>query len=168
MSAPSPWLPSSLLATWFGAGLLPWAPGTWGSLAALPFGWALFRFTGPLGLAVATVAVFVIGLWAAQGYERVAAVKDPGAIVIDEVAGQWLTIIAAGLVPNGLTVPGLLLAFLSFRIFDVAKPWPVSWADRHLKGAFGVMVDDIIAGIYAAALVYGVLWAWEFVLGERL
>ena len=168
MSSPSPWLPSSLLATWFGAGLLPWAPGTWGSLAALPFGWLLFRYTGPLGLAAATVAVFAVGLWAAHGYERGAAVKDPGAIVIDEVAGQWLTIIAAGLAPNGLTVPGLLLAFLAFRIFDVAKPWPVGWADRHLKGAFGVMADDIIAGIYAAALVYGVLWAWEVVLGEMI
>jgi phosphatidylglycerophosphatase A len=161
MAAPSPWLPSSLLATWFGSGLLPWAPGTWGSLAALPFGWLLFRFSGPFGLLAATAAIFVIGLWAARNYEQVVAVKDPGVIVIDEVAGQWLTIIAAGLSAKGLTLPGLALAFLLFRAFDVAKPWPVSWADRHLKGAFGIMADDIIAGLYAAAAVYALLWFWE-------
>jgi phosphatidylglycerophosphatase A len=161
MSSPSPWLPSSLLATWFGSGLLPWAPGTWGSLAALPFGWLLFRYTGPFGLLAATAAVFAIGLWAAHNYEKVVAVKDPGVIVIDEVAGQWLAIIAAGLSAKGLTLPGLVLAFLLFRVFDVAKPWPVSWADRHLKGSFGIMADDIIAGLYAAAAVYALLWTWE-------
>ncbi len=156
MSAPSPWLPSSLLATWFGAGLLPWAPGTWGSLAAVPCGVALFWLSGPLGLLLATVAVFGVGLWAAHSYEQVAAIKDPGAIVIDEVAGQWLVLIPAGLNPVGV-----VLAFLLFRAFDVAKPWPVGWADRHLKGAFGIMADDIIAGLYAAALVYALLWFWE-------
>jgi phosphatidylglycerophosphatase A len=161
MSPPSPWLPSSLLATWFGAGLLPWAPGTWGSLAALPFGWLLFRYAGPFGLLAATAAVFATGLWAAQAYEKVAAVKDPGAIVIDEVAGQWLALVPAGIIQGGLSLMGILLAFLCFRVFDVAKPWPVGWADRHLKGAFGIMADDIIAGIYAAAVVYGLLWLWE-------
>jgi len=145
MTAPSPWLPSSLLATWFGSGLLPWAPGTWGSLAALPF-----------GLLAASAAVFVLGLWAAQGYERVTAVKDPGAIVIDEVVGQWIALIPAGLNPLGV-----VLAFLFFRAFDIAKPWPVGWADRQLKGAFGIMADDVIAGVYAAAAVYALLWFWE-------
>jgi phosphatidylglycerophosphatase A len=156
MSTPSPWLPSSLLATWFGAGLLPWAPGTWGSLAAVPFGVALFWLSGPFGLLLATAGVFVIGLWAAHSYEQVAAIKDPGAIVIDEVAGQWLALIPAGLNPVGV-----VLAFILFRAFDVTKPWPVGWADRHLKGAFGIMADDIIAGLYAAVLVYALLWLWE-------
>jgi len=161
MPAPSPWLPSSLLATWFGAGLLPKAPGTWGSLAALPFGWLLFRLGGPAGLAAATLAVFFHRLSAAQNYERATAMKDPGAIVIDEVAGQWLTMIAAGLMPAGLNAATVLLAFLAFRVFDVAKPWPVGWADRRLKGAFGIMADDIIAGIYAAGAVVALLWLWE-------
>jgi len=161
MPGPSPWLPSSLLATWFGAGLLPWAPGTWGSLAALPFGWLLFWLSGPFGLLAATVVVFVVGLWAAHGYEQALAVKDPGVIVIDEVAGQWLTLLAAGLAAGSLKPVGVLLAFLLFRVFDVVKPWPVGWADRHLKGAFGIMADDIIAGIYAAAAVYALLWLWE-------
>lgn len=156
MPAPSPWLPSSLLATWFGSGLLPWAPGTWGSLAAVPFGVVLFWLSGPLGLLLASVAVFLVGLWAAHSYEQVTAIKDPGAIVIDEVAGQWLALIPAGLNPAGV-----VLAFILFRAFDVAKPWPVGWADRHLKGAFGIMADDVIAGLYAAALVYALLWLWE-------
>lgn len=156
MSLPSPWLPSSLLATWFGAGLLPGAPGTWGSIAALPFGVALYWLGGPLVLAAGSVAVFCIGLWAAQSYERVAAIKDPGAIVIDEVVGQWLTLIPAGLDPWAI-----LLAFCLFRLFDVVKPWPVRWADRHLKGAFGVMVDDVIAAAYAAPILYTALWIWE-------
>jgi phosphatidylglycerophosphatase A len=156
MPAPSPWLPSTLLATWFGAGLLPRAPGTWGSLAALPFGVGLYWLSGPLGLAAASLGVFLIGLWAAQSYERTAAVKDPGAIVIDEVAGQWLTLIPAGLNPWAV-----LLAFLLFRLFDVIKPWPISWADRHLKGSFGVMADDIIAAAYAGPILYTVLWIWE-------
>jgi phosphatidylglycerophosphatase A len=156
MAGPSPWLPSSLLATWFGSGLLPWAPGTWGSLAALPFGLAIFWLSGPFGLLAASVAVFALGLWAADGYEQAAAIKDPGAIVIDEVVGQWIALIPAGLNPAGV-----VLAFLFFRAFDVAKPWPVGWADRHLKGAFGIMADDVLAGIYAAAAVYAVLWLWE-------
>ena len=156
MTVPSPWLPSSLLATWFGSGLLPWAPGTWGSLAALPFGVALFWLTGPFGLLLASLAVFALGLWAAGAYEQVAAIKDPGAIVIDEVAGQWIALIPAALNPWAI-----VLAFILFRAFDVAKPWPVSWADRHLKGALGIMADDIIAGLYAAAALYGLLWLWE-------
>ena len=156
MSAPSPWLPSSLLATWFGSGLLPRAPGTWGSLAALPFGLVLFWLSGPVGLLAASAVVFALGLWAARGYEQAAAVKDPGAIVIDEVVGQWIA-----LVPAGLNPLGVVLAFVLFRVFDIAKPWPVGWADRHLKGAFGIMADDVIAGLYAAAAVYAVLWLWE-------
>jgi phosphatidylglycerophosphatase A len=122
----------------------------------VPFGVALFWLSGPFGLLLATAAVFVIGLWAAHSYEQVAAIKDPGAIVIDEVAGQWLALIPAGLNPVGV-----VLAFILFRAFDVTKPWPVGWADRHLKGAFGIMADDIIAGLYAAVLVYALLWLWE-------
>lgn len=161
MAAPSPWLPSTLLATWFGAGLLPGAPGTWGALAALPFGVGLYWLAGPLALLGGAVAVFAIGLWAAQSYERVAEIKDPGAIVIDEVAGQWLTLIPASLEPWAFNPWAVLLAFLLFRFFDIMKPWPVRWADRHLKGSFGVMADDVIAAAYAAPILYTGLWIWE-------
>ena len=161
MAAPSPWLPSSLIATWFGSGLLPGAPGTWGSLAALPVGLLIFWLAGPWGLLAATVAVFVLGLWAAGTYEQVMAMKDPGAIVIDEVAGQWLVLFVAALWSHGLTWREVLLAFVLFRVFDTLKPWPVSWADRHLKGAFGIMADDVVAALYAAVLAVGLLWLWE-------
>ena len=84
--------------------------------------------------------------------KRVSATEDPGAIVIDEVAGQWLVLVAAPLDPLAYA-----LAFLLFRIFDIWKPWPVRWADRHVKGGLGIMLDDILAAIYAVALLSGLL-----------
>ena len=141
--------PAFLLATWFGVGLLPKAPGTWGSLAALPFAWTIHAAFGAAGLAIATVAVFGIGLWASSLYVRRTGIQDPGAVVIDEVAGQWLTLLPAG------TDPILYAAgFVLFRVADIWKPWPVSWADRSLPGGFGVMADDILAAAYAGAALY--------------
>ena len=81
-------------------------------------------------------------------------IKDPSFVVIDEVAGQWIALLPAGLDPV-LFVAG----FLAFRLFDIWKPWPVSWADRDVPGALGVMLDDLIAGAYAAAVVYGIGYA---------
>lgn len=107
------------------------------------------------------VVVTCAGTWAAQEAERVLGGKDPGAIVIDEVAGQWVTLIPASLEPWAFNPWAVLLAFLLFRFFDVMKPWPVSWADRHLKGSFGVMADDVIAAAYAGPILYTVLWIWE-------
>jgi phosphatidylglycerophosphatase A len=142
--------PAALLATWFGSGLLPWAPGTWGSLAALPFGAGLAWAGGPWALLAGAVAVFVIGLWASERYATASGRADPGAVVIDEVAGQWLALIPCGLDP-------LLFAasFVAFRFFDIAKVWPANWLDRNLKGSFGIMADDIAAGFYAGLLCYG-------------
>lgn len=138
------------LATWFGAGLLPKAPGTWGSLAALPFAWVILRYGGMWWLLAAIILVFLVGWWASQIYVGRSGEADPGAVVIDEVAGQWLTLLPAA--------PGVwwhwALGFALFRFFDIVKPWPVGWADRRLKGGFGVMVDDVIAGIYAGVLLY--------------
>ena len=141
--------PAILLATWFGAGLLPKAPGTWGSLAALPFAWVIHAAYGAAGLAIATVVVFGVGLWASSLYVRRTGIRDPGAVVIDEVAGQWLTLLPVG------TDPILYAAgFVIFRVADIWKPWPVSWADKSLPGGFGVMADDILAGAYAGAALY--------------
>ncbi|WP_422366790.1 phosphatidylglycerophosphatase A [Pelagibius sp.] len=156
MAGPSPWLPSSLLATWFGSGLLPGAPGTWGSLAALPFGLVILWLGGPIALALAAALVFALGLWASAVYQRGLDRKDPGEIVVDEVAGQWLA-----LLPTALDPLGVVLAFVFFRLFDILKPWPASWADRSLSGAPGIMLDDIFAGLYAAAATYGALWLWS-------
>ena len=141
-----------LLATWFGTGLLPITPGTWGSLAALPFAWAIRSHSGTTGLAVATVIVSAIGWWAAATVAKASAIEDPGAVVIDEVAAQWLVLLPAPLDPLAYA-----LAFLLFRIFDICKPWPVRWADRHVKGGLGIMLDDLLAALYAAALLSSLL-----------
>jgi phosphatidylglycerophosphatase A len=141
--------PASLLATWFGAGLLPMAPGTWGSLAALPFAWAIATFFGQTALLIAAAIVFCVGWWAAEQVGRASGIADEGSVVIDEVAGQWLTLVV---VPP--SAAAYVLGFLLFRLFDITKPWPVSTAERRLPGGLGVMADDIVAAIYAAALLY--------------
>jgi len=143
--------PAALLATWGGTGLLPRAPGTWGSLAALPFAWVLLAFGGWITLLIATLLVTVAGTWAADRYERAQGSKDPGAIVVDEVAGQWLCLLPAALDPASFAV-----AFVAFRLFDILKPWPARLIDRRLGGGLGVMLDDIVAGLYALALM--LLW----------
>jgi phosphatidylglycerophosphatase A len=139
---------TALFVTWFGSGWLPWAPGTWGSLAALPFAWLILTYGGPVVLALAALALFGAGCWAADIAARDTQTKDPGWIVVDEVVGQWLTLLAA---PRNLF--GYAAAFLLFRLFDIWKPWPIGWADRRLEGGFGIMFDDVLAAIYAAIVL---------------
>ena len=138
-----------LLATWFGAGFLPKAPGTWGSIAALPFAWWIASVGGCQAMLTGVLLVFAVGWWASESYlERVGG-EDPGPIVIDEVVGQWLAV--------SFVIPDLILyglGFLFFRFADIVKPWPVGWADRRIKGSFGIMLDDVLAGLYAAVLLY--------------
>ncbi len=149
------WHPASLLATWFGSGLLPKAPGTWGSLAALPFAIVIAALAGPWGLLAAVLAATVAGLWAADVYAARSGADDPPRVVIDEVAGQWLA-----LVPVALDLRLYAVAFLAFRFFDIVKVWPADWLDRNLKGGWGIMLDDLAAGIYAGALAFGVSILW--------
>jgi phosphatidylglycerophosphatase A len=139
---------TTLFVTWFGSGWLPWAPGTWGSLAALPFAWLILTYGGPGLLALAALALFGAGCWAADIAARETQTKDPGWIVVDEVVGQWLTLLAA---PQSLI--GYAAAFLLFRLFDIWKPWPIGWADQRLEGGFGIMFDDVLAAIYAAIVL---------------
>jgi phosphatidylglycerophosphatase A len=138
------WHPAAALATWFGIGLLPIAPGTWGSLAALPLAWAICSRWGASGLALAFLVVSALGVWAAGAVARAGKARDPGMVVIDEVAGQWLVLLAAPLGPLPWSI-----AFLLFRLFDIWKPWPVNWLDRHVEGGCGIMLDDIAAAVYA-------------------
>ena len=156
-----PWHPAVLLATWFGAGLLPVTPGSWGSLAALPVAWAIQHFWGPPGLAIAAVLVFLAGWWASAVVAKASGIADPGAIVVDEVAAQWLVLLTA---PRDLLA--WVLAFVLFRLFDIWKPWPVRWADRHIHGGFGIMLDDVLAAGYAA-LVLSALLAIGGAVGVR-
>ncbi len=141
--------PAAWLATWFFTGLMPTAPGSWGSLAALPFAWAIAVWLSPWALLPAAAAVFLLGVWAANTYMRHGGAHDPGAIVIDEVAGQWLTLAA---VPPDPVLYGL--GFVFFRAADIVKPWPVGWLDRHVEGGLGVMMDDMLAGVYAGAALW--------------
>jgi phosphatidylglycerophosphatase A len=148
-----------LVATFLYVGLLPVAPGTWASLAALPCAWALHWLGGFPLLLLATVTAFAAGFWATRAEIAGAADQDPGEIVIDEVAGQWVALfpLSAGLwimgaAPHIFPWPGWVGAFLMFRLFDVWKPWPVSQADA-MPGALGVMLDDAVAGLIAAAVV---------------
>lgn len=136
--------PVSLVATWFGSGLLPGAPGTWGSLAALPFAWAVTLLAGGWGLFCMVMAAFAIGIWAAGRYTQAAGLKDCQNIVIDEVAGQWLALLFVPLDPLAY-----FMAFILFRICDIYKPWPANRADRSVSGGLGIMLDDMVAGAYA-------------------
>jgi len=138
------------VATWFGVGLMPKAPGTWGSLAAVPFAYGLHHWLGAAGLAAAAVAVFLVGVWASEQFRRRSGDEDPQTVVVDEVAGQWLA-----LVPAGDDILLYAAGFFLFRLFDIWKPWPASWADRELGGGLGIMLDDAIAGLYAGGLVWG-------------
>ena len=137
------------LATWFGCGLARPMPGTWGTLGGLPFG-IFLMMGGPVYLIAGIVIVSAAGWWAAREFEKATGEHDVGMIVIDEVVGIWVTLLAATQTPVSV-----LLAFLLFRAFDILKPWPVNWCDKKLPGAWGVMTDDIAAGVYAAACLIG-------------
>ncbi len=147
---------ANLVATVFGAGNMPKAPGTWGSLVALPLAWGLQAWGGNVALAGAIVVVFALGIWSSALYMEKTGSHDPGAIVIDEVAGQWVVLLA---VANPFQPDAIVyaVAFGLFRFFDIVKPWPISWADKNIKGAFGVMFDDVLAGVAGAAVLYGLV-----------
>lgn len=147
------------IASFFGVGFLPKAPGTWGSLFALPFAYLLMGFLGFPIFVIITIIVFFLGWRSVVVIQKRQDVEDPGWIVIDEVVGQWIAlfpigyaIYSMGLDPLIFLWPGYVVGFLGFRLFDIKKWGPVGWADR--KGtALGVMLDDVFAGIGAAILV---------------
>ncbi|WOF73776.1 phosphatidylglycerophosphatase A [Parvibaculaceae bacterium PLY_AMNH_Bact1] len=149
---------AELIATWFGSGYLPKAPGTWGSLAALPFAWAILTFfPGPYVLLVASAVLLPVGVWASTRHSETLGTHDAGEIVVDEVVGQWIVLSVA---PFSLL--GWLAAFVLFRIFDVLKPWPISWIDKRISGGWGIMLDDVAAGLFGALAVSLIV----FVVGE--
>ncbi|NQW02119.1 MAG: phosphatidylglycerophosphatase A [Rhodospirillales bacterium] len=141
--------PGVLLATWFGSGYLPKAPGTWGSLFALPFAWGLVHYFGSWSLLAASLFVFCVGIGVANVYMRLSGSHDPGPVVIDEVVGQWLTVVS---VPTELSY--YIVGFILFRLADIFKPWPANWADRKIAGGLGVMVDDVVAAVYSGGALY--------------
>jgi len=140
------------LASGFGVGLAPKAPGTVGSIVALLPWLALRELPLPAYLA-AVLLTFAVGVWAASQVIAQLKVDDPGVVVLDEWVGLWL---ALTLAPPGWLWP--LLGLVLFRLFDIVKPWPVSWADTHLSGGFGAMFDDALAGVYAFLALQLLAW----------
>ncbi len=142
------------IATVFGIGRLPVAPGTAASVIALPIAWLIVALSGsPFLLLLAGLLVNAIGAWACELYSRDKGENDPSECVIDEVAGQW---IACAFIPTHSTFGHTLLcyglAFVLFRVFDILKPWPISAAER-LPGGIGIMADDFVAGLAAGAII---------------
>jgi phosphatidylglycerophosphatase A len=132
-----------LLATGLGVGKLPLAPGTFGSLLGLVLVWGVSGWSGSL-LTMFLLAFCALAVWVAHKAEHILGAKDPGCIVIDEIAG--ILIAGAGLPFN---VPIAASVFFLFRLLDILKPFPVGWLDRHLKGGLGIVMDDVAAGILA-------------------
>ena len=160
---------SRILTTFFGVGLLRPAPGTWGSALAVVLGVLIDRYFGFPALVAATALVIVLGFRACGRELADRPGEDPSEIVIDEVAGQWIALMFPAAVFWGrgwegfMPYPAWVAAFLFFRLFDIWKPWIIGWADAR-DDATGVMLDDLIAGVFAgvatllaAALAHGVL-----------
>jgi phosphatidylglycerophosphatase A len=145
-----------LVASGFGCGFARPAPGTVGSFVALMLGAAMLRYAPPL-LPIAAVAAYLGGLWAVRA---AGAEDDPGWVVIDEFAGQWIAMLPLAAV----TPAGLLAAFVLFRAFDIVKPGPIRTAER-LGGAQGVMADDVVAGAAAALLLWMARSGWPNLFG---
>jgi len=141
--------PIHVTAFGFGAGAMPKAPGTWGTLVAIP----IFAEMAGLDLTsylVVTTLFFVVGVWLCHVTARDLGVHDHPGIVWDEIVGYLITMIAA---PAGWE--WWVIGFILFRFFDIVKPWPIKWVDQHVQGGFGIMFDDVLAGLMALACLQG-------------
>lgn len=147
--------PLHLLAFGFGSGLAPKAPGTFGTLIGLFF-YLWLQYLPWFSYLLVVLVAFVLGIEICNRVSRDLGVKDHPGIVWDEMVGYWVAMLAA---PAGLG--WMLLGFVLFRIFDIVKPWPISWADRRVAGGLGIMLDDLLAGIVAALGVALAAWFWQ-------
>ena len=145
--------PIHFLALGFGSGLAPKAPGTFGTIAAVPLVCLLAYSTTLTGYLLVTLIASVLGIWLCGRTAKDMMVHDDSSIVWDEIAGLLITMIA---VP--LSWQTLLLGFVLFRIFDILKPWPISYLDARVHGGFGIMIDDILAGMFALILMHITLY----------
>jgi phosphatidylglycerophosphatase A len=141
--------PACFLAYGFGSGLAPKAPGTFGTLAAIPL-YLLIQDLALLAYLLVLLVAFVAGIWFCQKAVDWLGQEDPSAVVWDEFVGYWVTMIAA---PSSWY--WLMIGFVLFRIFDILKPWPISWCDKNLHGGFGIMLDDVVAGLMALICLQG-------------
>lgn len=146
--------PEAVIVCGLGSGFLPRAPGTCGSLVAVLMWWAVLVPLGWVGQLFVIGAVTALGIWLVGRVQARYGVDDAGAIVIDEFVGQWIVLLGA---PAHAAVAAL--GFLLFRLFDIAKPWPIRQIERRFVGAVGVMVDDLAAGILGCGVLQVTLWA---------
>lgn len=153
--------PDYLLACGFGSGLVPRAPGTAGSALGLLLFIPFLSLSAFVQAGVITVGLLV-GIYLSGRVASELELKDPGMIVWDEFVGMWITMF---LLPSLYWLP---VAFVLFRLLDITKPWPVSWADRQLEGGLGIMLDDVIAGIMALICLQALNYAWLMVLTSKL
>lgn len=166
MQQPNPlpiWHPAWWIATSFGIGKMPFAPGTWGSLPAFPIaflGFFHFGADGYLVVACILLLLTVLGVWASHIYCQRTGIHDAKEVVIDEVVGQLLVLLAIAPTLENVDHSGwngfivMASCFLLFRLFDITKPWPISIADTKVGGGIGIMLDDLLAAIYAIAGYY--------------
>jgi phosphatidylglycerophosphatase A len=141
--------PVHFLALGFGSGLAPKMPGTFGTLAALPLVVLLSYYVSFSVYLIATILLSIVGVWICGRTADDMGVHDDSSIVWDEVAGMLVTMLA---VP--LSWQTLLIGFMLFRFFDILKPWPISYLDRHVHGGFGIMIDDVLAGLFALGILH--------------
>ncbi|MBI3561905.1 MAG: phosphatidylglycerophosphatase A [Gammaproteobacteria bacterium] len=146
--------PGHLLSMGFGSGLAPIASGTIGTLAAIPL-YVMVHYLSVTGFIVFTLVSILGGIYLCDRTARVLGMEDPSVIVWDEFAGFFVTMLW---VP--MSVKTVVIGFFLFRFFDIAKPWPASYADRKLHGGLGVMLDDVFAGLYAGGMLYLVHRWW--------
>jgi phosphatidylglycerophosphatase A len=146
---------ANAISTWFGCGYSPWAPGTVGSAAAIAIAILIERYAGwrPEWFAALAAIVSAPAIWAAGETARQAKLKDPQFVVADEVVGQWLALAGA----RAFNWKSCLAAFLLFRLFDIWKPWPVRQLES-LPGGIGIVADDLMAGVYAALVLFLAGW----------
>ncbi len=144
--------PLHLLSLGFGSGLMPFAPGTFGTLVAIPFYLLIAQLDVPYYLAFIVFA-FGLGVYLCQYTSAALGVHDHSGIVWDEFVGFWITMIA---VP--VTWQWIVAGFVLFRVFDIVKPWPVKVVDTRMTGGFGIMFDDVLAGLYALACLQFALY----------
>jgi phosphatidylglycerophosphatase A len=147
--------PVHFLAFGLGTGASPYAPGTVGTLLGIPLVYLLSNWSLWMYLAVSAVLI-IIGVWVCDRTSRDIGVHDHGGIVIDEVAGYLVTMVAVPVNPWTLAA-----AFLIFRLFDIVKPWPIGWLDRRVKGGFGIMIDDLLAGLYSLGVMWVMIWLYS-------
>lgn len=148
--------PAHFLAFGFGSGLSPVAPGTAGTLAAIPLYYLLIIWLPPVLVYAFLVAALIVGVWACDVTGRALGEVDYGGIVWDEIAAFWLVLAATPTRPLWV-----LLAFVLFRLFDIWKPWPISWVDNRCKNGVGVMLDDVLAAVLTVLVMFSIQKWWS-------